>query len=184
MSSSTLGKAVRLGTVLFALAMPSCAADPVGAPAGPRSAGGQEALAMSEPEEVRLGSEPVTVRVPVPPEAAERLRSAAAGPGSLWLVIEGLQLLRPGVYHQVYLNLPEGAEPDPQGPHFVGNLSLYGAPRGEPLEKAFDVTDEVRALREDLREGGLRVTFVPGNPEAAAEAGPFLSLRRVKLVER
>jgi hypothetical protein len=179
MSHSTLETAARLGAVLFMLSVPGCAADSGGPPSK-----GREALAMSDPEDVRLGSAPVTVRVPVPPAAAERLRSAAAGSGRLWLVVEGLQLLRPGVYHQVYLNLPEGAEPDPQGPRFVGNLSLFGAPRDEPIEKAFDVTEKVRALGESALQGDLRVTFVPGNPEAAGEAGPFLSFRRVKLVER
>jgi hypothetical protein len=137
--------------------------------------------------EVRLGGGPATVRVPAAPQAGERLAAAgAAGDGSLWLQLEGLRLLRPGVYYQVYLDLPAGQQPDPKGPHFVGNLSLYGAkPGGAELEHSFDVTGTVRQLaRQGRWTGEVSVTFVPGNRGETSAAGDFMTLRRIALVER
>lgn len=141
-------------------------------------------LAASEATQVELGAEPVTVAVPLSAAARERVLEVAE-PGSLRLAIEGLELLRPGRAYEVYLNLPEGAAPDPKGPHFLGLVALY-APPGEGAEtlRTFDLAPAAQALRQQGRwTGDVRVTFVPAGEEAAA-AGPYLRFRRLALHAR
>jgi hypothetical protein len=144
----------------------------------------------------RLGEAPVAVKVPVTKPTNDRLLTLAAeevptgGTGRVWLVVEGLKRLRPGAFYQVYLNLPAGQQPDPKGPHFVGNIGLFGSDHhGQSAEsdRAFDITDEVKELREkNLWKDQLDLTFVRGNPEEA-RAGQaveaFVSFRSVKVIE-
>jgi tyrosinase len=72
--------------------------------------------------------------------------SAAATPQQTVLLnIEGVNYERPpGVYYQVYLNLPEGTRPDPHGPYYVGNLSLFALKGGT---RRFDITKVVGDLK-------------------------------------
>jgi hypothetical protein len=160
------------------------------ADAGGGSQEGSSVLAASSGE-IRLGDEPATVRVPAVAKSSGRLNAAPeAGHGSLWLQLEGLRLLRPGAFYQVYLNLPAGQTPDPKGLHFAGNLSLYGAQPGgaAELEHSLNVTDAVRQLAKlGLWKGELAVTLVRGGRSEAVQAdhrGDFMVLRRIALVER
>jgi hypothetical protein len=149
-----------------------------------------ELLAAAEPAETRLANAQVKVKVPMTGAISERVVSLAGEetPGKVWAVVEGLQRLQPGAYYQVYLNLPPGQEPDPRGPHHVGNISLFGAGHHGPeegVERAFDISDEVSALRErGLWTGEVELTFVRGNPEAGAPRGgdAFISFRRVRVI--
>ncbi len=174
-----------LAPYLLLLALAGCQPPAAGGAAAP---GGEvnetKVLAASETTQVELGAEPVTVEVPLPAEAKERLLEVAE-PGRLRLAIEGLELLRPGVAYEVYLNLPEGAKPDPKGPHFLGLVALYAPPgRAPEAMRTFDLAPAARALRELGRwTGELRVTFVPAG-EAAAAAGPALRFRRLALHAR
>lgn len=149
----------------------------------------REVLAASEPRQFELGGEPVTVDLPLSEDAERRLLAGAATPGRLRLAIEGLRLLRPGVHYQVYLNLPEGAKPDPAGPHFLGHLVLFAEP-GETGEvtRTFDLAPAVQALRQRGEwTGEVRVTFVPDAEalgEGAAAGGPFFRFRRIAILER
>lgn len=174
---------------------PEASAEPAEEPADPEAEMGEQVeaprdvLTASPPAEVGLGQEPVTVEVPLTEAARERLLELASTPGRLRLVIEGLQLLRPGVHYQVYLSLPAGAKPDPLGPHFVGHVALFAEPGHEPMSRSFDVSRNVQALRaRGLWKDEVRVTFVPAaSPESLATApgsGPFFRFRRVALVER
>ncbi|MCG8454645.1 MAG: hypothetical protein MI919_00080 [Holophagales bacterium] len=142
------------------------------------------ALATSETGEHSLGHDPVRVSLNLPDaaslDAAERLR----------VVIEGLRLVRPGAVYQVYLNLPEGHEPDPRGFHYLGHVSLFGKVRDEDRgsRRSFDVTEQIRALR-DRGEwtGEVELTFVRGNPEPALEkvgSEEFLRFSRISIVGR
>jgi tyrosinase len=74
---------------------------------------------------------------------------------------------QPGVVWEVYVGLPANAEPDPESPFYVGNISLFGSgirsqARHEfkPAHFAFTVN---RALQAALKrnEERLQVTFVP-----------------------
>jgi hypothetical protein len=141
-------------------------------------------LAASEKAARSLGNEPVTVAV--------RLPESVAGNASrrLRVVVEGLELVHPGAVYEVYLNLPEGRKPDPEGPYFLGHLALYGQPvGGEPDgRRSFDLTDKLAALRESGDwTGEVELTFVRGNPEQAqARAAPaeFIRFSHISVVER
>jgi tyrosinase len=106
------------------------------------------------------------------------------------LVIEGVKYGRPGVYYEVYANLPKGTAPDPAGPHFVGNIAVFGQLKegtaaGKHLHEtatlAYDVTKNNLA-------GAVSLTFVPKGLEVppdqpALEAAPHeIRFEKVKLV--
>jgi hypothetical protein len=164
-----------------ALLLAACGSDGTRSEANETDTVKPRTLAATEPREIRLGNVPTIVRLAAPSGA---LPSA----GSLWLTVEGLKPLRKGAFFQVYLNLPEGQKPDPKGPHFVGNISLYGMdPESEEgADQTFDVTDELRELRAaGLWTEELRVTFVRGNPgRGASPADELVSFRRVLLERR
>ena len=108
------------------------------APAAPNP----EPLAGS-PEGIRLGQERISVPLaPASPEQAERLRSLAPGPagaptapapraepqasGRIILRLSGITFDRPpGTPYQIYLNLPDGQEPDPHSIYFAGVLAFF-----------------------------------------------------------
>jgi hypothetical protein len=145
------------------------------------------ALAASPAAETRLGSSPVTVNLPAP--ADERLSAATARGKHLYLAVDGLQVLHPGAVYQVYLDLPAGSAPDPQGPYFVGNLSLYtDLGQTAAIRRTYDVTEQVKALRQRREwKGPVRVTFVQerlGEEAGAGEPAAFLRFTQVSLVER
>jgi len=146
-------------------------------------------LAASPSAEHKLGSASVTVDVPLPPDASQRIASLPEGK-RLRLVIEGLKQLHPGGIYEIYLNLPEGQKPDPNGPHHLGNLALYTDPESTPeMSRGFDITDTVKALRgRGQWKGAVKLTFVPerlGNQPRTEAAGPdLLRFTRVAIVER
>ena len=142
---------------------------------------------------VALGAEPV--RVPVWLDAKARVELAPAaekGEGSVLLNIEGIVFDRaPDLYYEVYLNLPEGQKPDPQGPYFAGNLAFFGL---EPHDDAghghgdkprggvhsYNITRLVRELKRRQRwnEEQLNVTLIPRGPELpGGKEGPAAPLR-------
>ena len=150
---------------------PVVAAAPEEAPVSPK------VVAASPAGETRLRDAPVSVDVTLParPEAAPSAKTTR-------LAVEGVKVIHPGGIYQVYLNLPEGKKPDPAGPYFLGNISIFGDPEhtGE-ITRTFDISTKAKALK-----GKVHLTFVrekldttPG-PEAAQD---FLSFKRVSIVE-
>ncbi|HEX9668190.1 MAG TPA: tyrosinase family protein, partial [Thermoanaerobaculia bacterium] len=163
---------------------------PTAAPEGPPPAA-PKTLAAGEPAQTKLGARRVSVKVALPPAANQRILTLAGpDPGRVRLVLEGVKLLRHGSHYEVYINLPEGATPDPKGPSFVGSVALFDHPEhAAETNRSFDVTDEVAALKAAGQwTGELNVTFVPGHGEqaltATAGSGPFVSVRRVSIQER
>ena len=167
---------------------PAATPEAMNAPAVPSSPETGAELAASEPGPYTLGREPLTVTLRVPEDRRERLAAIAAGsrPGSLRLVIEGIELLHPGAVHEVHLEPPEGRAPLSTDPSIVGHLALFGKPGEAPEStRTLDVTQRIRALPAGARE--IRVTFMPGDRgEAPASGFPEASLRfrRIALVER
>ncbi|MCG8454644.1 MAG: tyrosinase family protein, partial [Holophagales bacterium] len=162
--------------------------DETAAPAAPAPAASPEltTLAASQPSAVSLGRDPVRVSVDVP-TLAERL--AADGSGRIRVVIEGLELVRPGGIFQVYLNLPEGQEADPESLYYLGHIAVFGhIHEGLAGRRSFDVTDKIRALRRDGEwSGSVELTFVRSNPEAASAetaSNELLRFSHVSVVAR
>lgn len=127
---------------------------------------------------IELGAAPKTVPVELGYEAAESiavLARAEAVPVEerIVLTVEGVQFddRSPGVVYEVYLNLPEGREPDYRSDYYVGNIAFFGVGTHDPesgghgahpADLSFDVTDVVRALRKrgEWSEGHASVRFV------------------------
>jgi len=174
--------------------VPLCDGEAPAAPAGPAPTppGPPKMLAQGKAAQVELARAPVSVTVALPKPAADRMLAVAgpAEPGRLQLVIEGLRQMRPGVPYQVYLNLPEGAAPDPKGPSFVGHVSIFAdSDHPADITRTFDITDEVQELQAAGRWGGeLRVTFVPAHTAdvmaAAPQGGAFVRFKKVSVRER
>jgi hypothetical protein len=149
-------------------------------------------LTESRAAETKLGNEPVSVSVPMPSGVADRMSALAEGREAkgMRLVIEGLRRLRPGAFYQVYINLPAGQKPDPSGPYFVGNIGLFGSDHhgGAEVNRSFDITDDVRRLREQGQwSGQLQVTIVRGNLAGAPNATQkqeFVSFRKISVIEQ
>ena len=139
-----------------------------------------QAVAASTGSETRLRDAPVSVDVTLParPESAPPAKKTR-------LAVEGVKVLKPGAIYQVYLNLPEGKKPDPAGPYFLGNISIFGDPEhtGE-VTRSFDVSAKAKALWKGRK---VHLTFVREKldttpvPEATED---FISFKRVSVLER
>ncbi len=107
-------------------------------------------LAATGGAETRLGKAPVQVKVDLPAAVGQHMRPFAAAPpkpGHLRLVVEGITVLRPGAVYQVYLNLPAGQKPDPAGPAFLGDISIFADPdHSAPITRSFDLASKAKAL--------------------------------------
>jgi hypothetical protein len=132
-------------------------------------------VVVDKPVAARLRGARTQVALAIPTAEPE-----AVGPdqGRLALVIEGIQYGRPGVFYEVYANLPAGTEPKPKDPHYVGNLAVFGQlANGQPAhgghagpdksiqedtKLAYDVTELVKRLRgQPGFKGDLKLDFVP-----------------------
>lgn len=102
------------------------------------------------------------------------LLATIRGEQRLLLVLRGVTTERqPGVLFQLFLDVPAGDLPDPNGSHYVGTLNFYRAtPAGAGAEsfESFDITDAARAVEPlQMRDETTTVTIVAvGTPAAGA----------------
>lgn len=176
-----------------------------GGPQGALAAGTQPARPMktlvARETPTVLGSRPLSVALPLGGNGHGLMLDAArATDKDVHLQIEKVDVTAvPDVaYYEVYVGLPEGAQPDPEGPYFVGNLSFFG-PEGRHPEHAttsdvfaaFRADKAVQAALERTGAAGapLRVTFVPrgGDPvpprQGVAERTP-VRIGTMRFVQR
>jgi Common central domain of tyrosinase/Polyphenol oxidase middle domain len=134
---------------------------------------------------IELGATPKTVPIEMRDEARDRVAALAQAKAvpveeRVVLNVEGVQFddQHPGVFYEVYLNLPEGQQPHFQSDYYVGNIGFFGVGTheagghgGHPADQSFDVTDIVRVLRErgEWNEGEASVSFVMRGLEPTAE---------------
>lgn len=140
-----------------------------------------ETLATSSPKPVALGAGPVSVTLAPPSSGNAAPLSAriatAANNRKVYLVLKALAAKEPpDTIYQLYLGLPPGTTPKPDGIHYVGSFNFFNAtsPGGGKISDSrfysFDVTDLVRILqsRGSLGES-LTVTIAPADrPRASA----------------
>jgi tyrosinase len=181
------GAAARTGDAV-AFAAPAASSAATGDEREPTLIG--SAGAEGEGEMIELGAEPTRVAVELEASAAaaaEAVEAQAAAqfapdPTSgqaeeqrIVLGLDGVQYdEQPGVSYEVYLNLPEGQQPDYTSDYYVGNIGFFGMTAGghgegheggghghHPANLSFDVTDNVRALRAkgEWQEGRADVSF-------------------------
>ena len=172
-----------------AAAAPTPSAAPTPPPTPPKI------LAATAGAETRLGNAAVQVKVDLPAAVGQHMKSFAAAPpkpGHLRLVVEGIQVLHPGAVYQVYLNLKAGQKPDPAGPAFLGNISIFAeAEHSEPINRSFDLSRKAKAL---AAKGEVQLTFVrerldqqaglAAAPAALPEPTEFLRFTKVSIQER
>jgi tyrosinase len=156
-------------------------------------------VATSSSSPVTLTGKTESVAVPVQQEARPRLAPAFAEVPDTRVIlnIQGIQLEKqPGVYYEVYVNLPPGAAPDFQSIYYAGNLPFFGfeahadhaGPEGG--SHSFDITALARELKaqNQWNEGNVAVTFVPrglvgatGQTAAAPQATPPVKVGKITL---
>lgn len=167
-----------------------CGAPQPEAVAGPGPPPAAVELAAIEPARRSLGRDAVRVAVNLPPEDVSI--ETVGEPKRRWVVVEGLTLRTPGAYYQVYLNLPEGTEPDPEGDYFLGNIAIFGEVHEDDPggSRSFEITDHVVSLQEKGEwSGEVELTFVHGNPSPTietieAEPEEFIRFSHVRVIER
>ncbi|MFG3509410.1 tyrosinase family protein [Streptomyces sp. NPDC047821] len=175
---------------------------PAVVPPAPLTQAGERVLATANPRQVLSVHGPTEVSLEPVGDAGRAMEAATAGDvpeAGLILTVHGVRTdVPPGTPFHVFLNNP-GGELDPAGPYFVGWISFFGAADVDGdlhdhggHDVSFDVTDQVRRLREQglLPDGPVTVSIVPSIPVPAAEsaraaaaeaADPQPSFERVSL---
>jgi hypothetical protein len=157
----------------------SAMAQTAGGPSGPvrevptRAAPVMRDLATLAPSQpVVVATQPVTVKIDIPADVRPRMATALAAPAgrsSLILNVNEISFTKtPDGYFEVYVNLPQGQEPNHKSEFFAGTLAFFGLQSeagGSRRDAAFniDITAAVRALQaRGLWKGDeVTVTFVP-----------------------
>lgn len=127
----------------------------------------------------RESSASVPVKAPTGPAGG---REAGAAPRKVYLRLENITSEGEAESYQVYLNLPEGANPEEHRELYAGLLPMFGVAessdpeRGHPgsgLHYTLDITKVVRALevQNAWNPDEMRVTFVPKQRPADRESG-------------
>jgi hypothetical protein len=141
-----------------------------------------ETIATSAGKPVALGADAVAVTLAPAPGNAASLSARLATvrqDRKVYLVAKGLGTNEPpNVVYQIYLALPQGITPKPDGPHYVGSLNFFNATTGgaDPARPdsrfySFDVTDLLKTLQANKSlDGAMTVTIVPANtPRVSAK---------------
>src|SRR5882757_1638592 len=136
-----------------------------------------QTLATSPGAPVALGAGPVTVTLTPPSGKALSAGVASVAPDrKVYLVAKGLGTdAPPETIYQLYLGLPPGTAPSPDGPYYVGALNFFnavGRGAGSDLRfLSFDVTALLKSLHaQNALAGNATVTIVPaGKPRAGAK---------------
>jgi hypothetical protein len=151
--------------------------------------------AASAPEIV-LADKPVRVVLAGPETSSASLGNLVQnlGPGRhLHLVLNGLSAAEPpGVIYYLYLDLPPGATPAEDDPHYVGAFNFFSfvplpdaersAAAGSMTAYSYDVTAVARTLqRRGLLRDPLSATIVPGGRPTI---GARVVIGEIALVER
>lgn len=149
-------------------------------------------------EKVRVGGAPVRTQVTL--EAA----AAAAGVASMgateagkevsrfYLALESVRGKAPSPLLDVYLNLPDGADPQGHPELLAGSLTLFGlnvASRpdgphgGNGLSYTLDISDLAQRLTDagDFNPSQMRVTLVPGEQISEESA---ITVERISVLKR
>ena len=146
-------------------------------------------MKSERPEMVGAAVEPVTLTgseqtrsVALQPPSGPALRGAE-GPeaGKTYLKIDNVKSDKSHVTYEVYVNLPEGANPAEYKEHYAGVMPLFGVVQASRESKrhaanglgfSLDITPLVSRLREKNAwdDRNLRVTFVPRRTGGTAGA--------------
>lgn len=142
---------------------------------------------------VRLGGAPARVALADRAPTADKSKSLmSAIQRETYLQLDGVKAAtQPEVLYNVYLDLPPGATPSTDSPHYVGTLNFFSAvphadghtghgPADPGATVVFNVTEQIAALRQrNLASDNPVVTLVPsGDPAKGSDP----RIDRVQLV--
>lgn len=100
------------------------------------------AKTLASTKGVQLALEPVRLTIDLSREAQDQIEAAALAKNarqSLVLRFDDVTADKPPkAYYEVYINLPDGAQPDPNSRYYAGNLATFGI--GEPSMEMADHT--------------------------------------------
>jgi tyrosinase len=147
---------------------------------------------------VRVGGQPARTQVDLEPQATKAGVAAmgATTPGHevarLYLTLESVRGTAPSPLIEVYLNLPDGADPAAHPELHAGSLTLFGlnvasqpngSHGGNGLGYTLDITDLAQRLEKagDFDPTHLRVTLVPG--EQVSDARP-ITVDKISVLKR
>jgi hypothetical protein len=158
-----------------------CLLDVEGAAIEPLAPKKKERAMIAESTEtgIVLADKPKSVAISLGKAAKERLAKVLSATGrveeAITLAVEGIDYdKQPGLYYEIYLDLPADAKPDYQDVHYVGNLAFFARkPHGDKEEHGhkdqtqsrqdYNLTGVINALgRHKLWDPDkATVTFVP-----------------------
>jgi hypothetical protein len=138
---------------------------PIGSPTT-RSLLSEKMASTPQPKPIEVGASPVTVSVPLPPAPSTRSRSLESvsplPPSPYILNVQGIEYDPKNlVPYEIYVNLPPGVKPDPEGPYYAGTLALFAYPQNSTFN--IDITDVVRKLKDS--NPNVSITIIPPKPE-------------------
>ncbi len=153
---------------------------------------------MESAEGFTLGAEPATVKLQGLEESSGNLlNNVLTGEGpwrALVLRIEGIDYdVQPGVYYEVYVNLPDNESASHRGGYYVGNLSFFAIkPHHGEFEggiQTFDITRAARRLSggDDWDPNDIRVSFVKRDMESDLEFSrdaPSARIGRISVIRQ
>lgn len=143
----------------------------------PATAGGREAVPSVRTIARRAGAQvkgakPVTLSIAIP--SREGAAPPLAGPGELVVQLENVaDDPAHSVIYEVYVGLPSGTAPDPNGPFFVGSFALFesGAHAAHGGERGRNIPFTLAAaLKQRLGEkaANVAITVVPRSAHVTA----------------
>jgi hypothetical protein len=158
----------------------------------PLSEDSDKIVASSNGPQVQLAIEPVTATIELSREAQEQIEAAALAKNQREFVVLQFENVEadkaPRAYYEVYINLPQGVRPDPDGRYYVGNLGMFGI--GEPsmeianhvMPSAHRNIDLIKAIRALMATGEwdrnkMSVTLVMPIKLDADEANNLIQAR-------
>jgi tyrosinase len=132
-------------------------------------------LAGASDESISLGRGRSSARIAIAPRARSVLASVGDEAKRVFLNIENITGKGPPGTYKVYVNLPEGEEPDDRSDHLVGTVALFGLSEqsagdsehgGSGLTFVLEITALVQRLQDEgsWNESDVDVDFVPLRP--------------------
>lgn len=117
---------------------------------------------------IELGPDPVSIPIELKDIRQRIMSIAESKTETLFLKLEGVEADRqPGVVWEIYAGLPPNTAPDPEGPYYVGAMSLFSAGVHskaqhdfKPAEFAFSLDRVIPAAMRTNAEK-LELTIVP-----------------------
>ncbi len=165
------------------------------------AAGSTELAAPATESGITLGASPIDIGLAAQVDGTEAFTTNAASPAAQPVLLElgMIDYAEPsGHWYEIYINLPEGAEPETLSAYYAGNASFFAQSRtlrenmnmkGEHQPVRLDITGLLnRQIQEGLWDGGeIVVQFRPNGLETATESMPVdqqISIGSIRIVRQ